>query len=139
MFQHILVPTDFSDDSRRALDIAVNIVSHDSGKISLLHVIQTIVHATFEEFEGFYKKLEEKARNSMDALIDQYHDRDVAIEPNIVYGERVQQILSIATDHKVDLIVMNSHRIRPGDPIHGWGTISYKVGVLTQCPVMLVK
>jgi len=139
MFQHILVPTDFSDDSRRALDIAVSIVSHDSGRISLLHVIQTIVHATFEEFEDFYKTLGEKAQSSMDALIDQYHGREVVIEPNIVYGERVEQILSIATDHNVDLIVMNSHRIRPGDPIHGWGTLSYKVGVLSQCPVMLVK
>jgi universal stress protein A len=139
MFQHILVPTDFSNESRLALDIAINIVAHDHGKISLLHVIQTIAHTAFEEFEGFYKTLEKRARNSMNTLIDGYQDRNVTIEPTIVYGERVERILSIATEHHVDLIVMNSHRIRPEDPIHGWGTISYKVGVLSQCPVMLVK
>ena len=139
MFQHILVPTDFSRDSGRALDIAVNIVSRDSGEISLLHVIETIAHTTFEEFEDFYTTLGEKARDSMDALVDQYQDRGIPIDPKIVYGQRVEQILSIAADLNVDLIVMNSHKIDLQTPSAGWGTISYKVGILSQCPVMLVK
>jgi nucleotide-binding universal stress UspA family protein len=139
MFQHILVPTDFSNESSHALDIALTIVSRDGGKVSLLHVIETIAHTAFGEFEGFYKTLEKRAWDSMNALVAPYYNRDVAVEPSIEYGGRVERILSYATDHKIDLIVMHSHKIRPEDPIHGWGTISYKVGVLSQCPVMLVK
>jgi hypothetical protein len=36
-------------------------------------------------------------------------------------------------------IVMNSHQVDPDDPATGWGTISYKVGILAACPIMLVK
>lgn len=139
MFEHILVPTDFTDDSSRALDIALNIVSRDEGKVSLLHVIETIAHSDFEEFEQFYKVLEKRAWAAMNVLVAPYQDGGAPLSPSIEYGGRVERILNFASDHHIDLIVMHSHKIRPEDPIHGWGTISYKVGVLSQCPVMLVK
>jgi nucleotide-binding universal stress UspA family protein len=139
MFQNILVPTDFSEQSKHALDIAVNIVRHEGGTIRLLHVIETIAGTTFEEFEGFYTKLEKRARNLMDTFMVPYEDSHVKIELKILYGNRPEQILKFALEHNIDLIVMNSHKIRPEDPVQGWGTISYKVAVLSQCPVMLVK
>ena len=139
MFEHILVPTDFTDESSHALNIALNIVSRDGGKVSLLHVIETIAHSDFEEFQGFYKALEKRAWGAMNTLVAPYHDSTVPLVPSIEYGGRVERILGFASDHHIDLIVMHSHKIRPEDPIHGWGTISYKVGVLSQCPVMLVK
>ena len=139
MFQHILVPTDFSEQSKHAFDIAANIVRHEGGTISLLHVIETISGTTFDEFEGFYTKLEKRAWDLMDTFMAPYEDSHVKIEPKILYGNRPEQILKFASDHNIGLIVMNSHRIQPEDPVQGWGTISYKVAVLSQCPVMLVK
>ena len=139
MFEHILVPTDFSEGSDRALTIASNIVSGDGGDITLVHVIETIAGVDFDEFKAFYAKLEKRAWDAMQGLIAAHPDSAVEIVPRLEYGGRVEQILKFAADHGVDLIVMNSHKIRPDDPVHGWGTISYKVGVLSQCPVMLVK
>ena len=139
MFQHILVPTDFSEGSKHTLEIAGNIVSRDKGNISLLHVIEIIADTTFEEFQEFYTKLERRARGVMDTLIAPYQDGQVEVKPRVVFGDRTEKILEFAFDHDIDLIVMNSHKIRPEDPVQGWGTISYKVGVLSQCPVMLVK
>jgi hypothetical protein len=63
----------------------------------------------------------------------------VNIKSEIIYGRRVREILNFAQEHEVDLIIPNSHRINPTDPTQGWDTISYKVGILSQCPVMLVK
>jgi len=54
-------------------------------------------------------------------------------------GNRVKEILSFSQEHEIDLIVLNSHKIDFKDPSQGWGTISYKVGILSRCPVMLVK
>ena len=34
---------------------------------------------------------------------------------------------------------MSSHKLDPENAAEGWGTISFKVGVLSHCPVMLVK
>jgi universal stress protein A len=139
MFQHVLVPTDFSGGSSHALDIAVNIVSQEKGAVSLLHVIEVIEDTSVEEFGPFYSKLEKRSWEVMDDMVATYKKGPIQVKPWVVYGGRVEKILEFASHHDIDLIVMHSHRIRPEDPVKGWGTISYKVGVLSQCPVMLVK
>lgn len=139
MFQRILVPTDFSKKSKKALDIAVNIASHEKGVIHLLHVIEIISDTTFEEFKDFYKNLEKRAEKHMNAMLTKYPDNRTDIRRDIVYGNRTQEILKFAVDKKMDLIVMPSHKIDMKDPSQGWGTISYKIGILSSCPVMLIK
>jgi len=139
MFYQILVPTDCSDASRRPLDIAVKIASLDGGNVYLLHVIEVIADTTSREFEDFYLKLERKAETDMNGLLSPHQEAQMEIERKIVYGNRGREILRFAEDNKIDLIIMNSHRIEVEDPVQGWGTLSYKIAVLSQCPVMLVK
>jgi len=139
MFKCILVPLDFSEKSLRPLDIAVNIAEHYSGRVDLLHVVEIIQGATFEECEDFYRRLEIKARSRMKELRETFRDRGVPIREAIAYGNRAQEILKFAEENKSDLIIMNSHRVDLGRPSEGWGTISYKVGMLCACPILLVK
>ncbi len=61
------------------------------------------------------------------------------MEKHILYGRRVYEILNFAVAQGVDLIIMSSHKLDPENVTEGWGTISFKVGVLSHCPVMLVK
>jgi universal stress protein A len=139
MFQTILAPTDFSKTSRHALDIAVGIALLDQGQIHLLHVIETIPHLMFEELRSFYTSLEAHAGQELENLQALYRNRRVKIELHILYGNRVQEILKFTDNHQIDLIVMNSHKVDLNNPTHGWGTISYKVSALSQCPILLVK
>lgn len=139
MFKRIMVPSALMADDEPALAIAVQIAEQNEAVISLLHVIETIADASFSEFEKFYLKLERQSQRDMATLIRQYQDRPIQINREIRYGNRAQEILKFSVDHGIDLIVMNSHRIDPENPSEGWGTISYKVGILSQCPVMLVK
>ena len=139
MFRNILVPTDFSDEDNHSLDIAVKLCSLDSGKVVLLHVIEIIANTTFEEFEGFYKTLEDRASADLHEMMAPFGESQVKIEPQVTYGNRAREILRFSEEENVDLIVMKSHRIDVEDRAQGWGTISYKVGILAQCPVMLVK
>ena len=139
MFQHILVPTDFSKKSQHAVDIAVEIALLNKGCVELLHVIETIPHTAFDEFKDFYAKLETHTEQEMEKLIAPYRKKSLKIESEIVFGHRVEEILNFTETHKVDLIVMNSHRVDLTDPTQGWGTISYKVGALSLCPILLVK
>lgn len=139
MFHHILVPVDFSDANHRALDIAVGVAQLGGGRVSVLHVIELIKDTSFEEFEDFYAKLMTQARANMGALLAPYQNRDVQITPTIVYGHRVREIVRLATELNADLVVLSSHKVDPADPSRSWGTISYRVGILAQCPVMLVK
>lgn len=139
MFKNILVPTDFLDNDQHALDIAVRLCSMDNGKISLLHVIEVIQNTTFEEFEDFYSGLEKRSFKGLNAIIDRLDIKEITVEPGVVYGNRTREIVRYAEENSVDLIIMKSHRIDLEERSQGWGTISYKVSILAQCPVLLVK
>lgn len=139
MFKHILVPTDLTDKSFKALEIAVKMALTDASQVTVLHVIETIEGAEEEDFADFYRKLERRAGKLMSRMIGRYQDESLQIEQEIVYGSRVRDILRYAVDREIDLIVLSSHRIDTDDIVQGWGTISYKVGLLAGCPVMLVK
>lgn len=139
MFKNILVPTDFLDNNQHALDIAVRLCSMDNGKISLLHVIEVIQNTTFEEFEDFYSGLEKRSFKGLNAIIDRLDIKDITVEPQVVYGNRTREIVRYAEENNADLIIMKSHKVDLEERSQGWGTISYKVSILAQCPVLLVK
>lgn len=139
IFNHILVPVDFTDKNRQAVDLALNMVERDSGRVTLLHVIERMAESTMEEFADFYKSLEQRAWKEMKALSVTKRTISLSIDERIQYGNRVDEILRFAREEDVDLIVMSSHRIDVDNPSQGWGTISYKVGILADCPILLVK
>jgi len=143
MFHHILVPTDASDRSRNALEIAAHMLGYrtadeEVGKITLLHVIQTVVGDEALEFQTFYDELKAQARRNMESLRGQVSS-SVPVHQEIVLGHRVREILRFISDNAVDLTILSSHKVDPDNPVEGWGTISHKVGILAPCPVMLVK
>jgi universal stress protein A len=139
MFRHILVPTDFSKKSNQALDIALKLVDIKAGQITLLHVIETIQNASYEEFADFYDKLKQNAECKMAEILKGYPGPEKALQARVTFGNRVGRIVSYAAEHDVDLIILSSHRLEPENISQGWGSISYKVGLLSHCPVMMVK
>ena len=139
MFKHILVPSDLTERNRKAMDIAVKMALVNEASITLLHVVETMEEADSDDFQKFYKQLGSRANKVIDKLIAQYGPKSVSIEKQILYGKRVFEIINFAAEHQVDLIIMSSHKLDPENAAEGWGTISFKVGVLSHCPVMLVK
>jgi nucleotide-binding universal stress UspA family protein len=139
MFKHILVPTDLTEKSLKALSVAVGMAERGESRITLLHVIETIEDSESGEFSDFYERLARRARKRMEQMLGPYEGEEVIVENEILYGKRLAEIIRFSRDREIDLIVVSSHRIEPGDLNIGWGTISYKVSILSQCPVLLVK
>jgi len=139
MFRQILVPTDFSEKHINPLEMATNLAKKYKSTIHLLHVVEIIPNTTFTEYKNFYSKLEKKAQKQMSTLMSNYLAKSVQILPHISYGNRVEEILKFIKETEIDLIIMNSHKVEMGNPIHSWGTISYRVALLSDSPVMLVK
>lgn len=139
MFKHILVPTDLTERSLQALEVAARIASLSACRVTLLHVIETIEDSESEQFEDFYRKLERRAEKKMDQMIDLFESDTLSILRQIIFGKRVKEIVHYAHIEEIDLIILSSHTISVEDTTQGWGTISYKVGILSHCPVMLVK
>lgn len=139
MFRHILIPVDLSERNKRALDFSINLAILSHSQITLLHVIELIGSTTFEELADFYATLQQQAEAKMRALALPHQDTTVPLRYHITYGDRTREILRFAEEEGVDLIVLNSRQIDPAMPTQGWGTISHKIGILAQCPVMLMK
>jgi len=137
MFRRILVPVDFTKKSERAVRIAARMAVDRRASLILLHVIERVDAGEPRGLAGFYRKLESSARRRMAVLVERALPARASAE--ILYGNRVNEILRFAGARGIDLIVMSSHRLATRHPGEGWGTISYKVGLLSRCPVLLVK
>jgi nucleotide-binding universal stress UspA family protein len=138
-FRHIVVPTDLTERTTRAVDLALQLASGRRPRVSLVHVIQTVPGLAFGDLEPFYRKLQAKADKQLSAMARETAGSGVEVDVRIAYGPRAETIIKTATACKADLIVLASHRVNPSAVGRDWGTISYKVGLLARCPVLLVK
>lgn len=139
MFKSILVPVNFTDTDRAAVEVARDLATGDDCKLTLLHVIETIRDVPFEDLAEFYQPLEQKAREGMATLAEPVVGKGLTVEQRVIYGKRAQEIMAYAHQHDQDLIVLTA---RPPDPERMgeiWGTISHQVAILAHCPVLLVK
>ncbi len=137
MFERILVPVDLTDRQTRAIRIAGDLAG-STGVVGLLHVIETL-DLPFEELEDFYRGLEAKAMDALLGMAAPLREAGVAFDPNVRYGDRAEEILGFAVEDGADLIVLLSHKVDLEDPGAGWTTLSYKIAIMAQCPVLLIK
>lgn len=138
-FQHILVPVDFTGKNLAALDIAFEIAVQNQARVTLLHVIETIADLTDAEINDFYNRLETRANTELETMAQRFAEAGLKIDRKIRYGKRLREIVQDSIDRQIDLIVLSSHKIETDQPVENWGTLSYQISVLCQCPVLLVK
>ena len=137
-FRHILVPTDLTERTDKALQLAGRLAS-GGARVTLFHVIETIEGLPFEDLRPFYERMDRKARTTMKLLAKRAPEGAVNATHAVACGRRAEEIVRFASANDVDLIVLASHRVNPSRVNRDWGTISYQVGILAQCPVLLVK
>lgn len=141
-FHHILVPVDISPQNKTSLDIAFELAVENKAGVTLLHVIQTIDPVGTEpdaEAQLFYERLSSRVAADLEGLVQRFRDAGVDVQGKVRIGDRLNEIVLFAAEHNVDLIVMSSHRVDPKNPVASWGTLSYKVSVVCECPILLVK
>ncbi len=139
MFRKILVPVDLTDTHARSIQIAGDLALAGEGEVTLIHAIELIAGVDMEEEKEFYDRLEQSARQHMERLGKDLGARKVSWKSKVVYGPRAQEIVSYVGEAESDLILLTSHRIDLEAPGSGWGSLSYKIGILSPCPVLLVK
>ncbi len=141
-FHHILLPLSLTAKNNAAIDIAFDLAVHNKATISLLHVVQVIetnAEPPDAETKEFYQHFRQRAASELESVSRRFLEADIKCEVKVHTGDRLQEIVSFAHDHRVDLIVMSSHRVDPDRLAETWGTLSYKVSVICECPILLVK
>src|SRR5262245_24078216 len=140
MFKHILVPIDLSGKNARTLRTALALATQSRARVTLLHVVQDVAHIPVEEMRPFYRRLVATSERRLAEAAKPFAAADLSVRTEVLVGEPADEVVRLAMSRKADLVVMGSHKVNPSRRGgRGWGTTSYKVGILCQCPILLVK
>jgi len=139
VFPRILVPTDLSDRNARSLKLALALVRDGPASVTLVHVVQQVSGLSPGEMRAFYDRLVKRSRRGLARAAKPFAGRGIMVRSQVLIGEPAREIVRAAVAERADLIVMGSHRVDPKRRGMGWGTTSYKVGILCRCPILLVK
>ena len=142
----ILVPTDFSEYSGKALEQALDIAKHYRAKVFLLHVLHGEIYSMGLEFV-FSEKVVQQVKNDTVAwaqqnLQKQLHSfpqaKEVEVVTNIREGVPYEEILKEGKEKGIDLIVIASLG-RSGIGKYLIGSVARNVLKGSKCPVLLTK
>jgi nucleotide-binding universal stress UspA family protein len=110
-FEHILVPTDYSEVSQRALDYAKTIARQGNSELLLVHVNQPVefvtppVAAAWAELPQIQALQEERLEHISARLRSEgYRSRAISL-----LGPLYDELLHAVKQYKVDLIVLGTH------------------------------
>jgi len=138
----ILVPIDFSPCSVNALKVAIGMAAPE-GDLTLLHVIdeefiQGVVAAGMGSTDDIRTRLKEQAENNFASVLEGLDTGQVSIEKMIVVGLPFVEILKIARDLDLPMIVMGIRgQSTPAEELL-FGSTAEKVLRGTRVPVLCV-
>jgi universal stress protein A len=138
----ILVPMDFSACSVNALRVAIG-MAEPEGDLTLLHVIdeefvEGAVAAGMGSTEDIRKRLKEQAESNFNSVLEGLEAGKVNVDRMIVVGLAFIEILKIARDLDLPMIVMGIRgRSTPAEELL-FGSTAEKVLRGTRVPVLCV-
>lgn len=142
LFKKILVPTDASENSRRAFQMAIDLASSYQSEVRLLHVSYT-PHAYWGYTISYgimvtQDELDQNGELALEATIAGIDPRQVVINKQVESGHPVTVILDQIEEESIDLVVMGSHGY---GAITGsvLGSVSQRVLQRANCPVLIIK
>jgi putative ABC transport system substrate-binding protein len=130
VFCRILVPTDLTDGAARSLKLALALARDSRATVTLVHVVQQVPGLPPGEMRTFYDRLIKRSRHRLASTAKLFAARGMTVRSQVVIGEPAQEIVRAAAVAGADVIIMGSHKVNPKRRGMGWGTTSYKVGIL---------
>jgi len=142
MFEHILVPTDGSELSGRAIDLALRLAKAVGARVSGVNVIvqsSSIAHGLGESIVPMHDNSKQAAEAFLKQFVERASKSRVPHDAFHVTGEAAwEEIVRVAADRKCDLICMASHGRRGlGAVLLGSETV--KVLTYSKVPVLVSR
>ncbi len=141
----ILVPTDFSECGNYALSYAASLARTFGASLICVHVIEpmvpTVGYSGMSEplpLADISDQLEDSAERELPKLAQCEECAGLELEELIVHGEAASEIVRVAKEKSVDLIVVSSHG-RTGLGRILFGSTAEAIVRHAQCPVLVVK
>lgn len=136
----ILAPTDFSELSKRGIRYALEMARDSSAEVIVYHIIDLGEELPKPEpFEPYHNMLEDHRRVLDKFLHDSFADCIDLVEVRQVveFGRSFKNIVEIADQENVDMIVMATHG-RTGLEHVFLGSVAEKVVARSSRPVLVI-
>ncbi len=138
----ILFPTDFTEASVKVLPYATYLADKLGAKLMVLFVVEElskyanfyVPHSALDNLEA---ELMESARKKMESFVEDYFE-GFPVETMIRRGDVPEEIIKVAEEKEIDLIVMGTHG-RKGLEKVLLGSVAERVVKGAPCPVMTVN
>jgi universal stress protein A len=140
--KRILVPTDFSDCARKALQYALPMARQFGAEIVLVHVVQVSYFPGGElgaiDYALLEKELREGGQKQLEEWIRREIGEDIPSRMLLLSGQPVREIAETARKEEVDLIILSTHG-RTGFKHLLLGSTAENVVRYAPCPVLVVR
>lgn len=145
-YKNIIVPTDGSVNSKRALEYAIVLASSLGASITLVYVANIVsVISNFDQIpnaSGYVTEqvaldMEEEGKGVLDDFAKEVPE-GIDVKTVFEVGSPGPAVLSVAKKYKADLIVMGSRGLGPLKGLF-MGSVSSYVVTHSGCPVLIVK
>jgi nucleotide-binding universal stress UspA family protein len=138
----ILVPIDFSDCSKKALQYAVAFADQFQANLVLVHVVPVNYFIGTEigaiDFPLMCADLKKGAETHLAALAKNEVVSKAAVKTLVREGQPVQEIVAAAKSSGADLIILSTHG-RTGLNHVFMGSVAENVVRHAPCPVLIVR
>ena len=141
VYDDILVPTDGSTATTRAVDHAVELAEFHDATLHSLYVVNTATFASLpmeSSFEGVASMLDREGEAALDSVDAAAEARGVPTERNLVDGSPAREIVRYAEDAGCDLVVMGTHG-RGGIDRLLLGSVTERVVRASNVPVLTIR
>ncbi len=142
MIKHILIPYDQSEPANRALEFAIDLAKKYAAKISVVACIvpQVPMDPTFGK--SYAETLELMRQNAVAAVSiveSRIDELKMPVKTEVLVGVSIiDELLSYAESHEVDLIVMGSRGLGGFKKLL-LGSVASGLSQHSKCPVLIVK
>jgi nucleotide-binding universal stress UspA family protein len=143
--RRILLPTDFSGCANYALPYAAAIARATNATVICVNVVEPIVPAVgytgmaeAMPIAEMSEQMEDSAERELPDVLSCEELRGLKVEEVIGHGDAAAEIVRVAEEHDVDLIVISSHG-RTGLGRIIFGSTAEAVVRHATCPVLVVK
>jgi nucleotide-binding universal stress UspA family protein len=140
--RHILVPTDFSAASKKAIEYADAFASTFQSRVTLLHVLEPLVLPPDYGYIPAYSPEDEALQ--VDAarrqLLERASSMDSAHQTEVLIrvGRPWHEVVSVVSELGIDLLVVTTHG-RTGLRHMLMGSVAEKIVRHASCPVLVVR
>ena len=142
----ILVPTDFSPDSDKALKQALDIAKQNNAKVFLLHVIGKHIQQSVDVYSIDYRVVQDMENQIKNSAIEKMEKqlarfpqtKEIETASNIRNGVAYEEILKEQEEKNIDLIVLASLG-RTGLSKYLLGNVARIILKEAKCHVLLTK